>query len=111
MRLPGFIFTQDHAGTFAEFTDVDMVNVISRRDDSFSKKTPQNQFSQMLWDTDQFHGQTFIYIYIHHVFHKNGFCFLMSFPVTTQKLIGNILEQIQVVVLFVDFHRTVPFVR
>ena len=32
-------------------------------------------------------------------------------PVTTQKLIGNILEQIQVVVLFVDFHRTVPFVR
>ena len=51
--------------------DVDLVNVISRRDDSFSKKTPQNQFSQMLWDTDQFHGQTFIYIYIHHVFHKD----------------------------------------
>ena len=65
----------------------------------------------MLWDTDQFHGQAFIYIYIHHVFHKNGFRFFMSFPVTTQKLIGNILEQIQVVVLFVDFHRTVPFVR
>lgn len=57
----------------------------------------------MLWDTDQFHGQAFIYIYIHHVFHKNGFRFFMSFPVTTQKLIGNILEQIQVVVLFVDF--------
>ena len=111
MRLLGFIFTQDHAGTFAEFTDVDLVNVISRRDDSFSKKTPQNQFSQMLWDTDQFHGQTFIYIYIHHVFHKDWFRFFMSFSVTTQKLIGNILEQIQVVVLFVDFHRTVPFVR
>ena len=94
MRLPGFIFTQDHAGTFAEFTDVDLFHIIGRGDDTFCKKTAKDQFCQMLRDTDQLHGQAFIYIHIHHVFHKNGFCFLMSLSVTSKKLISDIFEEI-----------------